>query len=177
MAEEAEADAQPAKKGGGLLAMILPAVIAGGVAFGISYVDPFGDAASGGAAAELHDGGGASTEKDGHGKKKKGDAHGGDSVLLTLEPIVVSLTQTGGSARRPPRLRAAIAVEGHMEDTEEVALRLRDAFTSAIRDVPPQTLGGPGGLEALRQRLMDEATALFGEGVVSSVLITDFLMT
>ena len=184
-----------AKKSGGMMGMVLPALLAGGAAFAVSYLQPFGgnDGATDQAeAAEMttesvKDGDAPPAlpklagAKDDKGKKKKGEApEAAPSLLLPLEPIVVSLAMEGNDVRRAPRLRITIVVEGdekRLADKDVVALMLRDRFTAAMRALPPQTLGGPGGLEILREALKTEANSLMGEGAIHSVLITDFAMT
>ncbi|MEM9421024.1 MAG: flagellar basal body-associated FliL family protein [Pseudomonadota bacterium] len=117
-------------------------------------------------------------------KKKKKKGKDGDKdpalALLKIEPIVISLSQETGGPRRAPRLRIAIAVEAledSLTDPAVISLKLRDGFTAAARALPPDQLGGPGGLEILREELLTAAKAMLGENAVSSILITDYLMT
>lgn len=113
-------------------------------------------------------------------KKKKGkDGDPPATVLLELEPIVVSLMDVEGE-RRAPRLRIAIAVEGlesHLAAGEVVTIKLRDGFTAALREMPPAEIGQANGLDRVRAHLLEEAGAVLGSGAVSQILITDFLMT
>ncbi len=216
---DVEEEVQP-NKGGGMLGLVLPPVLAGAAAFGVSYFGPLPGMA-GAPATEMadtdkaYDDNGA-TEKsddaygDGHDKEKKDDAYaaagakpktlptligedGGDKkkkkkgkdeapglALLKIEPIVISLSQETGGPRRAPRLRMVIAVEAfedYLTDPAVIQLKLRDGFTAAARALPPETLGGPEGLEALRLELLTAAKDMLGEDAVSAILITDYLMT
>ncbi|MEM6650377.1 MAG: flagellar basal body-associated FliL family protein [Pseudomonadota bacterium] len=200
--DETKAEEGGGKKAPGLLMLVAPAILAGGVAFGISYLDPLGlsskndmvkeDMASpmappmanemkAGADGEMSSLPTLVTDDDKKKKsKKKGEEESVALKLLTLEPIIISLADQETPGRRAPRLRVAVAVEGKeksMKDISVISLKLRDGFTAAARGLPPEILGGPEGLETLRDAFLEEARSLMGEDAITSILITDYLMT
>lgn len=195
MSEEQGAKGETAPKSS-LVMAVIPPVAAGIAAFGLSLWAPWasqanegpeGAAAAGG--ADAGDGEEADDAKrlprlvDASGKAKgKGGKGGGDAALLPLDPLIVSLPEgeDGTTRGRPVRLRISLSVEGNeaiLAKTQVVSILLRDEFTATVRAMTPQALGGTGGLEALREALLQSARDALGEDAVSNILITDFLMT
>ena len=167
------------KKGGGPLALALPALLAGAVALGVSYLDPFGG--EGAHAAEAHAAGTPTEKATGpkgkSAKKSKGkgkDAEGG-SGLLILDPMIVSLVQSA-PGRAGPRLRIAVALRAPGGADETQTLLLRDGLTAAVHAMTPDVLAGPDGLAALRAALLEAARGVLGEEAVEGVLITDYVL-
>ena len=182
MTEETSNQGKPG--GSGPLALALPAVLAGAVALGVSYLDPLGgdganaaEAPVEGSAAEAKPKGEAKAEKkDKKDKKgKKGKKDKGGSGILVLDPMIVSLTQ-GAPGRVGPRLRIAIALRAPGGADEAETLLLRDGFTTAVHAMEPEVLAGPEGLSTLRAALLDAARSVLGEEAVEGVLITDYVL-
>ena len=172
--------------GGGPLALALPAVLAGAVALGVSYLDPLGS--DGARAAETHAGSETGEEAAGSAKKAPSEkkAKGGKggkggkgskdgSGILILDPMIVSLTQAGPGLVGP-RLRIAVALKAPGGADETQTLLLRDGFTAAVHAMAPGLLAGPEGLATLRAALLEAARSVLGEEAVEGVLITDYVL-
>ena len=155
----AEETSESSAKGSGPMGLLLPAGLAGAVALGVSYLDPFAPSAP----APTHE------ESAGEAMPDEKDEGG----LLVLDPMIVSLVAAEGHAAR---LRLAVALRGPGEAETEEALQLRDALTSAVRGVPPGVLAGPDGLATLRAAMLAAAQGVLGEETVRGVLITDFVL-
>ena len=167
-------DEAAAKQGGGLMALALPALLAGGVALGVSALDPFG----GKDAPPAEEG--YEAKKDEH-VEEKDEAMAGkpSSHLVVLDPLVVSLSAAEGATRRGVRLRLGVTLETDAATAETAGKaepRLRDGFTAAARGLGPEALTRQGGLEALRAALLAQARAVLGEEAVKAVLITDYVL-
>ena len=160
-----------ATKGGGPLALALPALLAGAVALGVSYLDPFGG--EGAHAAETH----AEKTAEPKGKSKSAKKGGGKdgAGILVLDPMIVSLTQSA-PGRAGPRLRIAVALRAPGGADEAQTLLLRDGLTAAVHAMEPDVLFGAEGLAALRAALLDAARGVLGEDAVEGVLITDYVL-
>ena len=152
----AEENGDTGGKGGGLTGLLVPAGLAGAVALGVSYLDPFAPKAEADTTA-----------------KEAEQAPVEEPGLLILEPMIVSLVATEGQAGR---LRLAVALRGPHEAEPDQALALRDALTATVRDVPPGVLAGSDGLSVLRAAMLAAARGVLGEDAVSGVLITDFVL-
>lgn len=183
MVEDADEIEEKAAEGG-LLGMLVPPVLAGLAALAISGGFVPGIGPTRGPSPEQFDQGadaeaGAQGEKKGD-RKKKGKPETSPLVIFPLEPFIVSLDSETQSHRRVPRIRVILAVEGNPDlfaDETRVRVVLRDSFTSVIKGYSAPALNGPDGLEALRLALLDEAQAALGDGAVTRILITDFLLT
>lgn len=154
---------KPAKTKG-IIAIAATALVGGGAAFGVSWLDPFG----GDAHAEV-----AMDEKPDAMMDKP-------AAILALDPLVVSLTGTDGARRRAPRLRVVIALETNEDIASHTDMsdpRLRDGFIAAARALGAEALAGPEGLETLRAAFLVSARETLGEAAVSGVLVTDYVIT
>ena len=166
-------------KGSGVIGLIGPAVLAGGIALGVSYADPFGgrnaDGAEAAAPGEAENTKAKDKAKKGKDKKAK-DEKGGAGGPAVLAPLVVSLAQAEG-LDAAPHLRVSLAIqsESGAEVTEADRLGLRDAFTAAIRRQGTAALLAPDGLEVLRAALNDTARTVLGDEA-ARVLITDYVL-
>lgn len=157
-------------KGKSVMGLVGPAVLAGGVAAGVSYLDPFGGAPSADeAATEVSEPKGKPKKRKAAGKDKKG-GHG----PAVLEPLIVSLArvETDGAA---PHLRVGLAIVASGVPSESDMPRLRDGFTAAVREVTTPVLLGPEGLEVLRAALNEAAQRLLDDEQ-AHVLITDYVV-
>ena len=156
------------RKRGGLVPMLMTAVIGAGTAFGVSWLDPFG---SGEAAAHA-------PAEEGHTDEARPPAPPAKPFLL--DPLVVSLTDPDGARRRAPRLRVVVAVVAEETAAGDLSADdpvLRDGFTAAARRLGAETLAGPDGLEALRAAFLAHARETLGEEAVRGVLVTDYVMS
>ena len=146
----------------GVMGMAATGLIGGGAAFLVSWLDPFpGDV------DPLSD-------------DNVSEVPRSASVILTLDPLVVSLTGTDGARRRAPRLRVVIALEVDEATAGGTAAddpRLRDGLTAAARALGAEALSGPDGLEALRAAALERARTILSEEAVRAVLVTDYVMT
>lgn len=157
-------------KGGSLMGLVGPAVLAGGVAAGVSYLDPFGDAPpEGQTLTESGDRAAKPKIPKGTGKEKKG-GHG----PIVLDPLIVSLAR-GEQEGTAPHLRVGLAIVTATALSESQVPALRDGFTAAARAVAVPVLLGPEGLDALRVGLNEAARRLLDDAQ-AHVLITDYVV-
>ncbi len=160
---------QEASGGTSPVSIALTAAAGGLAALAVSWLDPLGAGTKEKAAPEH--------EAVGEGY---GAAEAQASVIVPMEPIIVSLSDPEQGRRRAPRLRVVIALETDekaAKRAEEEAPRLRDGFTAVAREVGPETLTGPEGLETLRAAFLESARGVLGETSVRSVLLTDYITT
>jgi len=158
---------QEASGGTNPVSIALTAAAGGLAALAVSWLDPLGPGTKERAAPERE-----AVEEE-HGAAQA-------SVIVPMEPIIVSLSDPEQGRRRAPRLRVVIALETDekaAKRAEEEAPRLRDGFTAAAREVGPETLTGPEGLETLREAFLESARGVLGETSVRSVLLTDYITT
>lgn len=166
--------------GAGLLGMVLPPIVAGAAAFGVTY---FMAGPSAVPAPVQADDSAVAVDRDDATKSKgaaKTQKETSTDYLLPLEPMVVSLARPDKPGLRAPRLRLVVAISGQDADPEKQGgniPHIRDAFTRVIRSMTADELNTTGGLELLRTRLLAEAMDILGAEGVSAVLITDFIIT
>jgi flagellar basal body-associated protein FliL len=163
MNEETEGEGAAPKERPGAFNLVLTAVIGGLVACGVSYLDPFGGEPPAEDEVEI--------------------AEEAPSpavfVVAPLDPVTISLAADDPARRRAPRLRLSLALEveeGAAKHAEEEAARLRDGVVAAARSLGPEVLAGPEGLDALREAILGRTKEILGDGAVSGVLITDYVI-
>lgn len=161
--DEAEAGGGKAggDKAGGVVAAALLLTVTGGGAFALVTLAGGEPAAPCEAAAR--------TGEDGHAEAPE------PAGYVSLEPIAVSLAP--GAGARTLRIGIALGLTGDAHHLEEAdVLRLKDGFLDALRRAKAADIADPDALPALRADLLAEARGVLGEGVVATLLITDFLM-
>lgn len=96
--------------------------------------------------------------------------------IVTFEPFVISLPQSGQIRRKLPRLSISIALEvSNKEDAQELKTQLRNDFIDALRSIDTTTLRSPDGLNAVRDSLAERSQAVLGDDF-HQVLITEFMI-
>lgn len=90
---------------------------------------------------------------------------------VAIEPILVSLGQNERV------LKLGIALELADGSVQPDTPQLRDAFTSYVRAIGPDSIAEPNFHSQLKRQLLHRARVTLGPDVVTDVLITDFMMT
>lgn len=90
---------------------------------------------------------------------------------VAIEPILVSIGQNERV------LKLGIALELADGSVQPDTPQLRDAFTSYVRAIGPDSIAEPNFHSQLKRQLLHRARVILGPDVVTDVLITDFMMT
>ena len=146
-------------KGGGVKAVLAAGTTGAAAALIVGWLDPFG-------------------------RHVPADAQGiaeppSEAILMELAPLVVSLTAGEEARARTRRLRVAVVLtvdDGAAGEVSPDDPRLRDGFIAAARRLGPETLAGPDGIDALRDAFLAHARAVLGDGAVTGVLVTDYVL-
>jgi flagellar FliL protein len=148
----------PRRRGTGLLAGLLAALVLGAGGFAAAYLGlvplPIG-----GTAAPV----------------PAGPAPVGDVAFVALGPLTVSL----GPAARARQLVLAAELEVAAADAAEVARvvpRIRDAMNLYLRAVEVRDLEAPAAMAVIRADLLRRIALVAGEGRVRDLLITEFVL-
>lgn len=99
-----------------------------------------------------------------------------DIAFLPIDPVVVSLPETGGAQH----LRMAVQLEvasSHLAEVEQLRPRVADVLNAYLRAVDPGTLRAPGALVQIRAQLLRRVQIVTGEGRVRDLLVTEFVVS
>ncbi len=103
-------------------------------------------------------------------------AGGSNVVFIPVKPLLVSLA--GSDA--PAHLRFTAQLEVPQEHGEEVARlmpRVIDVMNGYLRAVDPGELDTPGALVRLRAQMLRRVELVVGPGLVSDVLVMEFVLS
>jgi flagellar basal body-associated protein FliL len=149
--------AEKPKAKGGVLALVLPAVIAGAAAFGGAKI---AGAHAGTARAE---------------PAPKPEIHP-PGPTMQLEPFLVTVNDQG---RKPHPMKVTLAVEFETHTKEEVTKgftpRIRDACLTYLRTLTYEDAADAAHMDKLRTELVEKLHAA-GVFPVERVLVTDFVV-
>ena len=96
-------------------------------------------------------------------------------AFVEVPPISVSLG-TGGQDRQL-RMRAVLDVAAaHAGEAETLVPRVQDTILEYLRAVDAAALEDPLALGRLRAQMLRRARMVLGEGAVSDLLVTDFVL-
>lgn len=121
-------------------------------------------------------------KKDSHGAPAGGHGGGaksgalGDVIFVPLEPLIVSLGPDASSRF----LRISISLETNKDGQavlEELTPRLRDVLNGYLRAVDEEDLAQPASMSRLRAQMLRRLQLAAPDGVITNVLITDFVLT
>ena len=159
MAEEAAEEEEEPKKKGGLMPLLIGLVLAlvgGGAGFGI-------------VAAGLI---GGSDEKQEETKVK----HEPEKVaFVPLDQMIISIGSAG--AQRHLRFKAQLEVAPGDEDVIVTILpRVTDILNGYLRAVEVADIEDPAALVKLRAQMLRRVQIVVGEGLVSDLLISEFVL-
>jgi flagellar basal body-associated protein FliL len=158
--EKKTAEAPPAKKSGGpgILGILLPALIAGGAAFGGARV------AAGHAPAAAH----AEPAEKHHVVKAPGPTQ-------ALEPFLVTVHDANHKGH-PMKMTVAIEFDAQShDDPKNLVPRLRDTILTYLRSVTYEQLVDGEHNEKMRTEMLERCRAA-GAGSAEKILITDFVV-
>jgi flagellar FliL protein len=192
MADHGEAASAGAAKGGGkkkFLIMGLAGVLLGGGGLGGYLFMKKGSGASAGhekeAAADDH-----GKKDDGHGSKggHGDDGHAGGKKegavidtpnkgkIVTLNPIVVNLRDTGGSRY----LKVSIGMETNNDDVvkeiKDISIQLSDFLNERLSNVRIQEVDNLAGRNKLKRELMQGTNELLEKGAVTQLYFSEFVI-
>ena len=189
MSDHAEAAPAAPAKGGKkkLMVMGLAGILLGGGGLG-GYMFMKKSPASATAAGDKTD-----EKKDEHGghgdKKDEGhDEHGKESKkgnsldtppkgkIITLNPIVVNLRDTGGSRY----LKVSIGLETNNEDVakeiKDITIQLSDFLNERLSNVRIQEVDNLAGRNKLKRELMQGTNELLEKGAVTQLYFSEFVI-
>ncbi|MEM9169155.1 MAG: flagellar basal body-associated FliL family protein [Pseudomonadota bacterium] len=181
-----------------LISSVVPALIAGAIAFAVAFFAPFGgaDAPKADAAEEADAKDGAekgdkkkdkkASKKKKDGKKAKGgkggkggkdgDPYGAGAAFVNVEPLVVSL----GPNARAQYLKISISIEtkpGYEGSIEKMIPKFRDVLNTYLRAVDERDLTEPAAMTKLRAQILRRIRIAADDLPIDDVLITDFILT
>ena len=112
-------------------------------------------------------------------EKKPGATHAaaavGEVAFVPLEPIMISLPP--GASARHLRFTGQLEVEpAQAEAVAQVMPRILDVLNTYLRAVEVRDLEQPASLARLRAQMLRRVQVVTGEGMVSNLLITEFVL-
>lgn len=156
---EGQEDDEPKKKGKRpLIIGLVLLLVGGGAGFGI-------------VSAGLLPGGSESAEAEPKKKEPKYD----DVAFVPVDPLIVPV---GDSSRgRVLRFKAQLeVVSGNEPDVTKMMPRVLDVLNSYLRAVDLAALEDPGALVTLRAQMLRRVQIVIGEGLVSDLLVSEFVL-
>ena len=96
-------------------------------------------------------------------------------AFVPLEPLIISLGPEAGN--RHLRFRAELEVEPkYQQDVEMLIPRVLDVLNTYLRAVDLRDIEQPSALLKLRAQMLRRIQLVIGEGKVSDLLITEFVL-
>ncbi|HHL21250.1 MAG TPA: flagellar basal body protein FliL [Aliiroseovarius sp.] len=96
-------------------------------------------------------------------------------AFVPLEPLIISLGP--GADNRHLRFRAELEVEPkYQQDVEMLIPRVLDVLNTYLRAVDMRDIEEPSALLKLRAQMLRRIQLVIGEGKVSDLLITEFVL-
>lgn len=96
-------------------------------------------------------------------------------AFVPLEPLIISLGPEAGN--RHLRFRAELEVEPqYQQDVEMLIPRVLDVLNTYLRAVDMRDIEEPSSLLKLRAQMLRRIQLVIGEGKVSDLLITEFVL-
>jgi len=152
--EEAKGQPEPPKKKGKLLIIIIAAVVllagAGGAYFFLT--------------GKSTQQGKSSTPKESHG------------VNFALEPFVVNLMDQSGTKYLKVSVQLELSDAKLTEQAKNRTPQIRDAIITLLTNKTSDELITPEGKLLLKDEIKQRANQILGEGAVTNVYLTDFVM-
>lgn len=98
-----------------------------------------------------------------------------DVAFVPVTPVVISLG--GNSASRHLRMTAQLEVgPSHAAEVEHLLPRILDVLNGYLRAIEVQELEDPAALVRIRAQLLRRIQIVTGDGQVSDLLITEFVL-
>lgn len=154
-----------------LLGGAVTAAYVGGL-FGTADAAPHYEEAD---AADLHEG--AAAETDAHGDEHGTGGTAPQVAFIDLPDIIVNL-QTRGARMRFLRLRVALEVgdEADGQSVRTLIPRLLDSYQLYLRSLTTDDVGGPGGMQRLKEDLLARSNIAVAPAKVADVLLKEMLV-
>lgn len=138
------------------------AIALGGVAAGVAFLAPSGEATCV-----------AIADSDSHGKKKTKSYE--DIAFVNLEPLVITL----GPNATSQYLKISLSLETSHQDTktiEHLSPKFRDVLNTYLRAIDENDLADPAAMMRLRAQMLRRLQIVAPDDAISNVLITDFVL-